>query len=201
MEQAIKDVFSMLIAFVSLSWPGLLSVHIYRLIVPGRAMQWGTSAYQGLFFTVLNYIVLFPAARFAWSTENVEEAPLLYWTSLVSLFLVGPIGLPLSWIVIRRLPVVVRFLQHPDPTLWDHYFSRRENKFMILHLVDGSMLGGYFGPGSCASAYPDQGDLYLSALYQIDENGNFGAPMEDTDGLLIRKDQYTCIELFRLPGT
>ena len=199
MEQSFQHTLSVLMAFLVLVWPGLLAVSIYHLIVPGRGMQWRSSSYRGLFFSVVNYIVLFPVVRFAWDFDQMTKAPMRYWICLLILFVVGPIALAVLWIWIRRLPWVVRFFQHPDPTPWDHYFDRREHKFMILHLNDGHMIGGYYGAGSYASSFPDQGDLYLSMLYEIDENGKFGNPVEDTDGLLIRKDQYTRIELFNSP--
>jgi len=70
---------------------------------------------------------------------------------------------------------------------------------MLIHLNDGNMVGGFFGEGSYATSFPDDGDLYLKAVYSIKENGEFGEPIEDTKGLLIRKDQYSYIELFNVP--
>jgi hypothetical protein len=72
---------------------------------------------------------------------------------------------------------------------------------MLIHLTDGSVVGGYWGEQSYASSYPEQGDLYLSAVYKVDDSGQFEAPLEDTDGLLIRKDQYSYLELFKVPMT
>ena len=46
-------------------------------------MQWGSSASQGLFYTTLNYIALFPAARFVWNTANMDECPVICWASLL----------------------------------------------------------------------------------------------------------------------
>ena len=199
MEHSFQQTLSVLIAFLVLVWPGLLAVSTYHLIVPGRAMQWSSSASQGLFFSIFNYIFFFPAVLFVWDLEQMTHSPVQYWIYLLLLFVVGPVVLAVLWIWTRRLPWVVRFVQHPDPTPWDNYFDRREHKFMIIHLNDGHMIGGYFGQGSYASSFPDQGDLYLSALYELDEEGRFGDPVECTDGLLIRKDQYTRIELFNPP--
>ena len=70
---------------------------------------------------------------------------------------------------------------------------------MLIHLNDGNMVGGFLGEGSYATSFPNDGDLYLKAVYSINENGEFGKPIEDTKGLLIRKDQYSYIELFNVP--
>lgn len=67
---------------------------------------------------------------------------------------------------------------------------------MLIHLTDGALVGGYWGPGSYASSYPEHGDLYLSAVHSIDERGRFGARIPETGGLLIRRDAYRYIELF-----
>ena len=199
MEPPFQSALSTLVAFLALTWPGLLAVSTYRLIVPGPRVDWGTSAAQGLFFSVINYIVLFPALYFVSNVERATTAPRLYWLSSLVLLALGPIGLAVVWVWVRRRPAVSRWLQHPDPSPWDHYFNRRENKFVILRLLDGNIIGGYFGPGSYASSFPDHGDLYLSALYQVDENGKFGDPISGTDGLLIRGNQYKYIELFEVP--
>ncbi len=92
-------------------------------------------------------------------------------------------------------------MQSPYPTPWDWYFSRRQPVFTLIHLADGSLIGGYWGDRSYASSYPEQGDLYVSSVYKVDDEGRFQGPVEDTDGLLIRKDQYSYIELFTVPKT
>ncbi len=63
------------------------------------------------------------------------------------------------------------------------------------------MIGGFFGPGSFAGAFPHEGDLYISAVYQLNERGQFSDPVPDTRGILLRKDDYAYIELFDVPTT
>jgi len=48
-------------------------------------------------------------------------------------------------------------------------------------------------------AVPNDGDIYLEAVYELDAYGNFREPKEDTRGALIRKDQYTSGEVFAIP--
>ena len=67
---------------------------------------------------------------------------------------------------------------------------------MIVHLKDGDKLGGYYGKGSYASAFPNEGDLYVSKLFYLDENDKFGDIVPETKGLLIRESEYRYIELF-----
>jgi hypothetical protein len=187
--------------FLTFVWPGLLAVNVYRLIVPGPRIEWKDAVTQGLFFTVINYILTFPVALFVVRTEHLATSPLRYWLSLAFVLLVAPVLLPFGWTRLLRLRWVARVVQAPYPTPWDWYFSRRRPVFMLIHLTDGSVVGGYWGEQSYASSYPEQGDLYLSAVYKVDDSGQFEAPLEDTDGLLIRKDQYSYLELFKVPMT
>lgn len=71
---------------------------------------------------------------------------------------------------------------------------------MLIHLENGNLIGGYFGANSYATSFPNQGDLYLEAVYEVAEDGTFGEPIEDTDGMIITSDDYHYVELFSLPA-
>ena len=90
-------------------------------------------------------------------------------------------------------------LQIPYPTAWDYFFDKRELTFLLIHLLDGKMIGGYYGPNSYAGDFPNDGDIYLEAVYSVDDDGKFCDPVENTKGLLIRRDQYSYIEFFNVP--
>lgn len=184
-------------AILGLVWPGLVSMHVYRLLIPSARIDWSQGILQGFFFTVINYVLGFPLVLFLLQSQNLERHPFLYWSALIVIWLVSPVALPIiwKWLISRRF--LYRYLQQPYVTPWDFYFERREPAFMLIHLNNGHLVAGYWGPGSYASAYPDQGDLYLSAVYSVDAKGKIGTPIASTKGLLITKDQYTYIELFQ----
>ena len=56
-----------------------------------------------------------------------------------------------------------------------------------------------FASESYKSSYPNEGDIYAQAVYKTDKNGLLNKPIEDTKGLLIRKDEYSYIELLNVP--
>ncbi|MCI0440557.1 MAG: DUF6338 family protein [Chloroflexi bacterium] len=186
-------------AFVGLVWPGLLALHVYRLLIATDALDWAEALIRGFFFTMVNYIVLFPFVLFVLKPANLENHPLSYWGALATLWLVGPVVLPLAWKRLLGSKLLARHLQQPYPTAWDFYFDRREPAFLLIHLKNGNLLGGFFGPGSYASAFPEHGDLYLTAVYSLKPGGRFGTPIPLTKGLLIRRDEYSYIELFDVP--
>ena len=47
-------------AIVGLVWPGLVAMHVYRLIIPAGRIDWSQGLLQGFFFTVINYLLTFP---------------------------------------------------------------------------------------------------------------------------------------------
>jgi len=199
-DQALIDP-EVLGAILGLVWPGLVSLHVYRLLIPGARMDWGQALLQGFFFTVIDYLLGFPLVLYVLRTENLDRDPAGYWLALGVVWLVGPVLLPFAWKWILGTPFLRRFLQQPYVTPWDYYFARREPAFMLIHLKNGHLIAGYWGPGSYASAYPEHGDLYLSAVYRVDPTGRIGAPLSSTNGLLIGKAEYTYIELFKPPAT
>ena len=89
-----------------------------------------------------------------------------------------------------------KFIDWPDKT----FFDKRTPLFILIHLNDGKMVGGYFGDDSYATSYPCEGDIYIQTVYKVDEDGRFGETISGSRGLLIRKDQYTYIETFDVPN-
>lgn len=187
--------------FLAFVWPGLLAVNVYRLIIPGPRIDWKDSVTQGFFYTVINYIVTFPVALYVVRTQNLTANPVTYWLSLGIVLLAAPVMLPFAWTWLLRRKWVTRIVQSPYPTPWDWYFGRRHPAFVLIHLTSGALVGGFWGDGSYASSYPEQGDLYLSSVYKVDDLGRFGQPIDETDGLLITRDQYSYLELFTVPAS
>jgi uncharacterized protein DUF6338 len=183
-------------AVLGLVWPGLVSMHVYRLLFATARIDWGQALLQGFFFTVINYLVGFPLVLYVLRAQNIENHPFLYWLALAGIWLVGPVLMPVVWKWLIGTSFLSRYLQQPYITPWDYYFDRREDAFVLIHLKNGHLVAGYWGPGSYASGYPEQGDLYLSAVYSVDAKGRLGPPTPSTKGLLITRDEYTYIELF-----
>ncbi len=91
----IKDALSLdslgfLLAFV---WPGLLAVRTYGLLMPTRDVEWKDTVAQGLFFSVITYVLFVPAVLVVLASENIGKHPWLYWGCLALLLFVGPVSL------------------------------------------------------------------------------------------------------------
>lgn len=86
--------------------------------------------------------------------------------------------------------------QVPYPTAWDFFFDQRESGFAHVHLTNGKLLGGYWGVRSYAGSLPNDDDIYLEAVYAVDDRGSFGKAIPLTRSVLLRKEQYNRIEFF-----
>lgn len=106
---------------------------------------------------------------------------------------------PFALVALFKSDQIARRIQIPYPTAWDFFFDRRESSFFLVHLNNGALLGGYYGSDSYAGSYPNDGDIDLEAVYDVDEAGHFGEPVVNTRGVLLRKEQYSYIELFSIP--
>jgi len=187
-----------LVLFMLCVFPGLVSMHVYRLCIAARSIEWTTAILEGLFYSVVNFALCFPILVWISYGDNIRLHPVWFGLAGVFVLLIGPVLWPVIWVKVLRSSWMEN-LQLPYPTAWDAFFDRRTFCFILVHLKDERLIGGYFGPGSYASSFPRDGDLYISAVYTVDEEGRFGDPVDNTKGILIRKDDYAYIEFFDVP--
>lgn len=188
-----------LVLFILIAFPGLISMHIYRLMMPARAIEWSTALLEGLFYSVVNFAICLPLLVWMTYGHNPQGHPIWVAFGFFIVLLVGPILWPVFFVRMMRSPRLMKNLQLPYPTAWDAYFDKRLECFVLVHLKSGELLGGYFGAGSFASSFPNDGDIYVGAVYRIDESGCFGEPIPFSRGFLIRKDEYSYLEFFDIP--
>jgi hypothetical protein len=185
--------------FLLFVFPGLISTTVYRLIMPARALEWGNAVVQGLFYSGVNFILSLPILYWlVLGYDPVQDAG-RYIIAAFLVLLVTPLAWPIALVAIFKSKAVAKRIQIPYPTAWDAFFDPRKPAFLLIHLTNGGLLGGYWGGNSYAGSYPNDGDIYLEAVYRVDAVGNFGDPVRNTLGVLLRKDQYTYIEVFAVP--
>jgi hypothetical protein len=172
---------------------------VYRLLMPARRLDWGEAIVQGLFYGVLNFLTLYPLiARLA--SEAFRAAhPFWTWAGLVATLGLIPAAWPFAFRAVFKSGHVSKRIQIPYPTAWDYFFDLREPAFVLVHLRTGGLLGGLWGPKSYAGSFPNDGDIYLEAVYQLNPEGEFKDPIPSTLGALLRRDEYSHVEFFRVP--
>jgi len=185
--------------FLLVVFPGLVSTTIYRLIRPARTIEWGNALLQGLFYSAVNFVLCLPFLFWLVFGYDPLAHPVRYSGAAILLLFITPIVWPLILIAIFKSKRLAGRIQIPYPTAWDFFFDQREPGFVLVHLNSGKLLGGYWGASSRAGSYPNDGDIYLEAVYTVDESRVFGDPIPNTRGVLLRKEQYTYVELFSVP--
>lgn len=80
---------------------------------------------------------------------------------------------------------------------WDYVFSKKKAAWIIVHLKNGVTIGGKYSTGSMASAHPNQRQLYIEKLWEVDKKGVFNKPIDRSEGALIFEDEISVIEFFK----
>ncbi len=176
--------------------PGFISIHIYKLLMPTKDVDWKNSIIEATFYGALNFAISLPVIIPINNDRFITKHFGLYVSLMMVVLLITPIILPIIWSKILRNEKLMRKLQDPYPTAWDYFFSKRESLFALIHLKNGELIGGIYGENSYATSFPRHGDLYLEAVIKIDSDGNFDHIISGTKGLLISKGAYEYVEFF-----
>ena len=190
------DTLGLLVVFVL---PGLVSMQVYRLLMPAKDVAWSEAVLQAFSYSAVNFAALFPLAYtfLRWG----ELGPFTGWGAAVIFVFVGPVLWPYLLVKLYRSDWFSKKVKVPYPSTWDFFFENSGPVFLLIHLRGGDLIGGLWSSGSYAGQHPYDGDLYLEAVYLVDEDGTFGEPAPYTGGLLIRKGDYTHVEIFKPPPT
>jgi hypothetical protein len=162
--------------FILFVVPGLISMTVYRLLMPARAAQWADAVVQSLFYSSLNFALLSPLIYWLYAGEIPARHPLLLAAGALLVLAIFPVLWPIGLLKLYRWKWLARKIHVPHPTVWDYFFDKREPVFVLVRLNNGSLIGGFWGVNSYAGSFPNDGDIYLEAVYRVDANGKFGNP-------------------------
>jgi len=185
-----------ILLFVFFFLPGFVSLKIWSLFHRRKEVSQHALIYDCVFFSIVNFALLSPIAIpfFVYGWYKIH--PLLLALFILLYSLVAPVFWPFLWSFLINKKCLYRFFQLPYATSWDYFVHQRKSCFMLIHLKDDSMIGGYYGQNSYASTSPDEQSVYLEKVYKIKPDGTFGEQIQDSFGLVISKDDYKYIEFF-----
>jgi hypothetical protein len=120
-----------------------------------------------------------------------------------TLFVAAPAVLGALVGELRRFEPLQRWFRratgiHPAPTAWDFAFETLRKGFVRVRLVDGRLLGGYYGANSFASSYPEPQDVFVEQAWSLHEDESFVDPVSGGQGLLIRRDAIQSVQFLRV---
>lgn len=184
-------------AVVALFLPGFVSLRLDRLIHPGREASTADSIIDILGYSLLN------AGVFSWAilmvAADLRSAEPDYLRLVLPLgvlvCVVGPSAWPVLFRLLQRAAARRGWIMSPHRTAWDDFFSRKQPCWIVLHLADGSLVGGYFGDLSIASVGTEAGHIYLEEVWQLDATGAFQHPVPESKGALFRPSDYLWLEI------
>lgn len=186
--------------FIFLVFPGLVSLHVYKLLMPGTSeIDWKYAPLEALFYSTVNFALTLWIIIPINSGSFYSNWPKIYILLTSSILLLMPIVWPICWYKLVNTDWFQK-LHLPYPTTWDYFFAKKETLYVLVHFKNGSKIGGYFGGNSFASAYPREGDIYLEKVIKVDDNGKFLEIIKGSKGVLIKKEEYELIEFFENPN-
>jgi hypothetical protein len=183
--------------------PGFVMSFVRSQFATGRPQK-GTEPVLGyLTLSAINYAVFSWLVFILVGTRFAEAHPAWAALSWFLVLLIGPallgagLGIAIQRDMFRPLFARLRLQPvHVVPTAWDYQFGRlREAHWILVKLSSGGTVAGYFGPRSFASSDPEERDLFIEQVYQIDENSVWH-PMQEGHGTLIAKDQVDSVDFW-----
>ncbi|MHB9291197.1 hypothetical protein Holit_00269 [Hollandina sp. SP2] len=186
MPEITTDNVEMLLFFVA---PGFISLKVWGLLNRSPRFRLSESLLEAVIFSSINALVFL---RLFDTLKRVHTI-----VAYVVVFLIFPVIWPWMFWKFSQIPF---FKTRLTPTAWNHYFINAEACFILLHLKAGKLVGGMYRKGSFASSYPEKPDLYISELWQVDEEGHFQIPIENSGGLLVNFEEVAFMEFFKPDG-
>ena len=177
--------------FVILIMPGFISIKVWNLIIPSKSRALKDSFLDALAYSLLNFAMLFWLMLIIRRTDWTWLRVMLYGV----LMGVGPVLWPILLKVVATRKFQ-RIIINPIPRAWDYFFGLRENCFMLIHLKDGSLVGGLSYGKSFASSYPASEDIYIEQVWEISEQGKFLEKIPQSIGMLVTRDSIEYIEMY-----
>lgn len=176
--------------------PGFISMKVYDLYIPSERRDFSKSLMEVVSFSCVNFALMYWAIVAIHSENFPREHSVWYYLSSIGILLVAPILWPILYSKIMSLPFFHRRTIHPIPKPWDYVFSQRESLWVIVHLKDGRKIGGRYDTRSFASSFPEDEQIYLEEVWQLDKKGRFQKKIQGSRGLIISRDDFEAIELF-----
>lgn len=178
--------------------PGFIAMKVHDLLVPSDSRSWGDSLVEVVSYSMLNVALLFWLVHLLWQERFQAEHQVAYWIGLFFVLFLAPVGWAVLVYFLRTSPWLRKYMLDPSPTAWDFFFGKRRPAWVLCHLKSGEMVGGLFNDHSSASCFPQQEDIYLEEIWKVDEEGRFVERVEQTAGVLVKREECTHIELFAI---
>lgn len=124
----------------------------------------------------------------------------LYWIEIVLVTIIGAVIVATFIGIIKQSGIIKKLLNkvkinisNPIPTSWDYFFSKQKSNWIVVTLVNGKSVMGFYSFESFASSDPEERDIFIEEVYDVNDEYKW-IKNEKSKGILISKDQISTIE-------
>lgn len=185
--------------------PGYIIHSIISSVTPRRRDETQLLALRFLAFSAVNAFLCAPLLFQIKRSYPLHLISAKNWGLLFVVLLIAPvvIGIVVAWIerfglLSKAFYEIELGLLGQSPSAWDTKFKSMsgEHAYMVVTLVGGRTIYGYFGSASIASTDTSERDLFLQRLYTLKPNGEW-KPVPNSGGILIKASVIESIEIRR----
>jgi hypothetical protein len=187
---------SNLLLFLVFVAPGFIASRTYRLWVPAELPDAKYVLLEVITFSMIIFGLTFWLPVLLWQSKTLKESPLLFVVTAFVAVVAIPVLLGSTAAWVRRTRRLVVWFHHPAASAWDAMLEQREERFVLATLHDGTLIGGYFGPRSYASAMPKTPDIFLEQTWRLDATGRFVEQIPGTAGCYLSTANCRSLEFF-----
>lgn len=191
------DTSDKILLFLFFVLPGLVAIQVYSLKFPPAKRELSSATFEAILYSAINLILWFwwvhPLSTTKWEKLNPVEITF----ALFIICLISPYLLAMIWHELRTESMHYRMgYDHPIPRGWDFFIRNNNHFFVLFHLKNGKMVGGYFGSRSFASTFPQEPEIYCEKVCRVDDRGEFTEWVEGSLGTVMKVSDCERVEFF-----
>ena len=186
-----------LMLIIMLFFPGFVSIKTYSLFVATEQKDFTRDIFEVIAYSIINFALLSWLIYPIISNNLAQSNIALFSISLLFIFLICPALWPYVFYKIRKCEHINKYIFEPEKLPWDYVFSSGKAYWIIIHLRDGTKIGGIYGKDSRTSTFPYQRQIYLEKQWEIGEDNDFGEKIKHSDGVLVFEEDISFVELYK----
>ena len=179
--------------------PGIVILFVRSQFVTTRIASNAENLISYLAVSLIYHALALPFLDMFVSHNNLFVGGMFAWflyILIIPVFFGLAIGINIQKNFVRRaLQGVGLNPVHAIPTAWDWKFGRMvTGEWVLVTLKNGTRFAGFCGPESFMSSEPDERDLYIQWVYDLDDEDSWRSRGET--GLLVAGGEISTIEFW-----
>lgn len=199
-----EEIIYTIMAAVAFIIPGSIVISITRRVIPKKENEYNTKILEYFIYSFLNFFMWSILIYNIYSNINSwREHYVLLWLTLFMIIFLSPAAIALIVIQIAQKDIIRKVCIYfnltsvdTDPSAWDFKFKNISSEWVIVTLKNDKIISGFLGSLSYISQNEKERDIYISEVFEIDENNKW-TRKKNTDGILIKAEEIKYIEFFK----